>query len=303
MALIRINAEGRRPVLHGTDAALLPELTQALPDGGPITVMLHGYKFAPHEPAHCPHNHIFALGDVACRKGISWPQRLGYLDDTDESGLGIAFGWQARGSLKSALRSAVRASHALAELIKTLRHRAPHRPVNLIGHSMGAYVALGTLSRLNSGDIGRIILLNGAVFRPCAAAALRTNAGRTAELFNVVSRENAFYDLLFERMLGRTGAHDRSVGRGFEAPNALTVRLDDNRALKRLSALGYDIAPTQSWLCHWSSYLRPGALEFYNALLRTPGALPMRRLQVQLTPRGYLATVRPPLQSRTCSTA
>lgn len=303
MALIRINAEGRKPVLHGTDASLLPVLNRALSNDGPITVMLHGYKFQPNVRGRCPHAHIFAPMDAKCTKAVSWPERLGFLSNADDAGLGIAFGWQASGSLKQALRSAIRASHALAAVIRHIRSQDPYRAVNIVAHSMGAYVTLQTLHRLTVGDIGRIILLNGAVFRPCVAAALRSNAGRSAELFNVVSGENAFYDVLFERLLGRTGAHDRSIGRGFDAPNALTIRLDDRRALKRLSGLGHDIAPASRWFCHWSPYLRPGAMAFYAELLRAPTTLPLHRLQAQLTPRSFLPAVRPSLNTATCSTA
>ncbi|SMP19546.1 alpha/beta fold hydrolase [Shimia sagamensis] len=303
MALIRINADGRRPVLHGTDAPLLPVLNRALDTDGPITVMLHGYKFRPYDLGRCPHAHIFAPLDASSSKVVSWPKRLGYLSPTSNCGVGVAFGWNARGSLKQALRSAIRASHALATLVQQLRMQDPHRPVNVVAHSMGAYVALQALHRLTVGDIGRIILLNGAVFRPSVAAALRTDAGHGAELFNVVSGENAFYDILFEQLLGRSRAHDRTIGRGFDAPNALTIRLDDRPGLKRLAALGHVIDPPAHWLCHWSPYLRPGAMAFYAELLRNPAALPLHTLQAQLTPRTYLAAVRPSSNAPSCSTA
>jgi len=98
MALIRINAEGRKPVLHGTDAPLSPVLNRALETTGPITVMLHGYKFQPNSANYCPHAHIFAPIDAACTKAVSWPDRLGFLSQSENSGVGIAFGWQARGT-------------------------------------------------------------------------------------------------------------------------------------------------------------------------------------------------------------
>jgi pimeloyl-ACP methyl ester carboxylesterase len=303
MALIRINAEGRKPVLHGTDASLLPVINRALKDDGPITVMLHGYKFQPNSAQYCPHAHIFAPIDAACTKAVSWPDRLGFLSQSANSGVGIAFGWHARGSLKQALRSAVRASFALVTLIQILRREAPHRRVNLVAHSMGAYLALQTMHRLSTGDVGRIIFLNGAVFRPCVATALRTDAGKTAELFNIVSSENTFYDILFERLLGRPGSHDRSIGRGFDAPNALTIRLDDKATLAHLSALGHDIAPPSRWVCHWSPYLREGAMSFYGDLLRNPSAFTLQALQAQLAPRDYLAALRLSVRSPSCSTA
>ncbi|MEC8197081.1 MAG: alpha/beta hydrolase [Pseudomonadota bacterium] len=303
MALIRINAEGRKPVLHGTDAPLLPVLSRALETNGPITVMLHGYKFQPNSANYCPHAHIFAPIDAACTKAVSWPDRLGFLSQSENSGVGIAFGWQARGSLKQALRSAVRASFALATLIRIIRRVTPQRRINLVAHSMGAYLALQTLHRLATGDIGRIIFLNGAVFRPCVATALRTDAGKTAELFNIVSSENTFYDILFERLLGRPGSHDRSIGRGFDAANALTIRLDDKATLSHLSTLGHDIAPPSRWICHWSPYLREGAMSFYGDLLRNPSDLSLHALQAQLAPRDYLASLRLSVRPPSCSTA
>ena len=134
--------------------------------------------------------------DVKCTKAVSWPDRLGFLSNADGAGLGIALGWHASGPLKQALRSAIRASHALATVIQHIRSQDPYRAVNIVAHSMGGLCNPANLASFCLwGDIGRIILLNGAVFRPCVAAALRSNAGRSAELFNVVSGENAFYDV------------------------------------------------------------------------------------------------------------
>lgn len=273
MSLIRINAAGRTPVPHGGETPLLPTLTTARDGAGPITIMLHGYKFHPHDALHCPHTHIFAFEDVACRKAISWPRALGFDADTK---LGIAFGWNARGTLKQALRSAGKAARALATLITHLRHIAPHRPVHLIGHSMGGYVALKCLRFLAAGDVGRIITLNAAVFQGCARRAMDTPAGQRAELFNVVSGENAVYDYLLKRALRR---NDDAIGRGFSAPNALTIRLENRTALGQLADIGYPIAPPKHWYCHWSTYLRPGVFDLYAAILTTPERTPLPYLQ------------------------
>ncbi|WP_353312042.1 alpha/beta fold hydrolase [Shimia sp. NS0008-38b] len=265
--------------------------------------MLHGYKFTPRDPAHCPHRHIFAPHDVACPKGVSWPQRMGFLSGRTDGGLGVAFGWNARGTLKQALRSAVRAAHALARLIRILRELAPDRPVHLIAHSMGGYVALKALRHLKAGDVGRILLLNGTVFRPSAAAALRTDAGRAAELYNITSTENAVFDLGFEWLLGHSAAHDRTLGRGFSASNAVTLLLHDRASLAQLAAMGFNIGPPRHWFCHWSTYLRPGAMEFYGALMREPLRLPLATLQAQLANSAQNKATGLALPGGSCSTA
>ncbi|SFL61051.1 alpha/beta fold hydrolase [Shimia aestuarii] len=272
MALIRINADGRTPRLHGAGQGLEPTLRRVLATPGPIAIMIHGFRFQPADPAHCPHHHILSLKDTAHRKALSWPRHLGF----DSQGVGIAFGWTARGSLKQALKAALRASRALAALIATLHRLAPHRPVHLIAHSMGGFLALRALPHAPAGAVGRVILLNAAAFERDAIRALASPAGRRAELFNISSRENAPYDYLFARLLRR---RDRLLGRGLNAPNALTLRLDDRQTLDHLATLGFPIAPRRRMVCHWSTYLRPGVFPFYRSLIHEPARLPLAQLQ------------------------
>ncbi len=304
MTLLRVNAEGPAPVLHSGVIDIRPALRAALATSGPITVMIHGLKFRPHDPLHCPHTHIFSTQDGYCDKAVSWPHRLGFLSSKHNCGVGIAFGWQARGPLKQTLRSAQKTARALAQLVRQIRQIAPNRPVHFIGHSMGGYVALRTLHLLGAGDIGRVILLNAAVFRKSAAKALRTPAGHRAELFNVVSGENAVYDLMYRRLIGRK---DPVLGHGLVATNALTLRLDDRHTLARLKNVGFHVAPPAHWYCHWSTYLRPGVFNFYNALLHRRADLPLGYLQDQLSepvsapPR--LRLLGHPLPPPSCSSA
>ncbi|MEP2530091.1 alpha/beta fold hydrolase [Shimia sp.] len=272
MALIRINATGPRPELHGIKRPLLPVLKRASRSRGPILIMIHGYRFLPEDPDHCPHTHILGAPDVE-RPGVpSWPKRLG----VTRRGLGVAFGWNARGSLRDALNSARDASRALASLITTLRQLSPGRPVHLIAHSMGAPVALGAMARLSGGDIGRVLLLNAAAFQGETQEALKTQAGRHSELFNITSRENAVFDRLYTHALRR---RDKLLGEGLSAPNALTLRLDDAHTLAQLTATGFDIAPPLRRHCHWSTYLRPGVFPFYRALFHHPNRYPLAYLQ------------------------
>ena len=158
----------------------------------------------------------------------SWPSHLGF-DDPKGKELGIAFGWNARGTLWQATRSALKAGKALACLINRLRKIDPKRPVHLLAHSLGAQVAFSALEQVEPGDLSRIVVLNGAVFQSAATKAMSCTAGRRAQLFNVTSAENALFDFIFE-LLMRPGARgDRALGNGFQADNAITLRLNDDR--------------------------------------------------------------------------
>ncbi|MEC9102756.1 MAG: alpha/beta hydrolase, partial [Pseudomonadota bacterium] len=102
---------------------------------GPVIVMIHGYRFAPGDARHCPHDHILSLRpDHRCRKALSWPRGLGG-DGTGDS-LGIAFGWPARGAFRKAYTRADQAGLALARLITLLRGQSPGRPVHVMAHSL-----------------------------------------------------------------------------------------------------------------------------------------------------------------------
>ena len=285
MPLIRINAEDRTPVLHGIPRPLAPVLQRALASSGPIILMLHGYKFLPGDPRHCPHTHIFSTRPTHdCPRALSWPRALGFGQGRKDEGLAIAFGWPARGRLRAAQARSETAAEALASLITLIHRLAPDRPVHIIAHSLGCHLALSALKHLPHGSVGRMILLNGATYQSHAHAALATEAGRTAELFNIISRENAPYDFLFEKTLPSPIRGDRALGRGLRAPTALTLCLDDSHSRQHLAALGHIIAPRNNRSCHWSTYLRPGVFDLYSALIRTPERLPLAHLQNRLVP-------------------
>ncbi|MDV4143357.1 alpha/beta hydrolase [Shimia sp. FJ5] len=294
MPLIRINADGQRPVLHGAPHPVAPVLFRALAAPGPIVIMVHGFKFLPGDPRHCPHTHIFSTGESHdCPKALSWPRQLGFGRNASDEGLAIAFGWSARSGLRAARQEAETAARALAELVAMLSEIAPDRPVNLIAHSLGAHLVLSAMQRVARGVLGRVILLNGATYQSHAEAALAASGGQGAELLNIVSRENAPYDFLFEKVLPSEQSGDRALGRGLRARNALTVRLDDPRTLETLADMGHVIAPRRHRHCHWSTYLRPGVFPFYNALIRTPARLPLQHLQDRLaTPQPQVRPVR-----------
>jgi hypothetical protein len=244
----------------------------AVVPGRPVTVMLHGFRYAPDRPGTCPH--VTLYGELR----DSWPRRLGLTQDRP----GIGFGWQGSGTIWSAYAAAGRAGLALAELVRDLR-AAGSGPVHLIAHSLGARVALSALPALAPGDIGRMVLMTAAEFRRPAAQALASPAGRAAELLNVTSRENDIFDGLMELAFA-AGLRDLgpTLGSGFRAANLVTLQIDGAAHREGLAALGYPVAAPARRICHWSPYLRPGLFPFYRAFLHSPDRLPLATLRTAL---------------------
>lgn len=293
MPLLRVNAmasgAGDAPCVQ--DAGLQVHGTMRGPSGcladrrmaaGPATILIHGYKYAPYHPRHCPHQRIFGVG--------GWLGALG-ADD----GLTVAFGWQARGALRGAHARGLRRGMELARLVRMLRAHDPARRVNIVAHSLGASVAMAALPYLKTGDISRIILLTGACHRDFAGQALASDAGRTAQVLNVTSRENDVFDFAFERLVPGSGA----IGRGLLHDNVVDMQIDCARTLPALALLGHRVAPARRRVCHWSAYTRPGLLAFYGAFLRDPDALPLAHLRAALpataAPRWSRLLAAPPL--------
>jgi pimeloyl-ACP methyl ester carboxylesterase len=274
------------PLIHLNAGDDLPD---TLPDtgSGPVIVMVHGFKYAPGHATECPHRHIFSLTpERECFKVVSWPRGLGFDGTRPGEGLAIGFGWHARGSLWQAYREAARAGAALATTIKTLRARAPHRPVHAIAHSFGARVVLSALAHLQTGALDRVVLLAGAEFGRHAAEALASPAGRAAEVINVTTRENDLYDFLLECLISAPARGDRSLGLSLPTgANVLTLQLDDPGTLDVLARAGFEVAPPATRICHWSPYTRPGALPFYGALLRAPDRFSLAQLRAALPER------------------
>ncbi len=286
MPLIKINADGDRPILDGLgrlDDVLAAQMA-ALPAGAPVVVLVHGYKFSPARPEHSPHAHILSLNPrTECWKALSWPRHLGFGRGTPTEGLCIAFGWEARGTIWQAWAQAADAGRALAALIG--RIRAQRRvAVDLIGHSLGARVALTALAALPAGSVGRVVQLAAAEFQSTARAALDTPAGRSAEVFNITTRENDLFDGLMEWVIRPPCPGDQALGAGL--PNAprqwLDVQLDHPGTCDALAGFGFDIRAPSRRVCHWSAYLRPGVFPFYEALLRDRHRLPLATLRAAL---------------------
>lgn len=290
--LIRVDADGPTPRLHASTQALWPILRRVSDGPGPVIVMIHGYKYQPGHRQACPHRHILSLTPEALPwRPLSWPGELGFGRDIGNStngGLAIAFGWNARGALWQARRRAETAGLALARVLARLHRHAPNRPIHILAHSMGVEVALEALHHLPAGTVGRILSLTGACYRSRVRTALTTDAGAAAEFINVTTRENDLFDFLYERLIPPPDKRDRALGAGLDAANALTLQLDCPDTLAHLSRLGATIAPpTGRRICHWSTYMRAGALRFYGDLLRRTDQLPLTLLRREL-PNGTL---------------
>lgn len=253
----------------------------ALPAGAPVIVMIHGYRFSPFHPPSCPHDHILSLDPRPAPRAFSWPRALGF--GSGAGGLGIAFGWEARGSLGGAYRRAAQAGADLAALIEPLA-QAARRPVALIGHSLGARVALCALPRVSPGTAGRVLLVTGAEFRDRAAAAVSSPGGAAAEIINITSRENDAFDFGFELALGGGLRASLARGLGGERANRLDLQVDCERTLAALARHGFAVRGQAARLCHWSPYLREGLFDLYRALLRRPESLPLATLRAALPP-------------------
>ena len=285
MALIRIDAFGEEPFAHGTSTPFEAELERVLtrsprptapcanpsgtsPARPPLVIMVHGYRFQPDDPRHCPHRHI--LSDHAshpCRKAASWPRGLGI----GPNRLGLAFGWAARGSIWQAYARAEEAGRALARVITEIRRLDPQREIHALGHSLGARVLLAALSALEAPALGRVLLLAGADHVSHLDTALSSPSGRQARLLHVTSGENLVYDLMLGGLVGAPAPGDRVLGRAGH-PDLPELRLDDPQHLAGLSAMGFPLAQPDRRICHWSSYLRPGAFPLYRALTGPRGA-------------------------------
>jgi hypothetical protein len=260
------------------DQARLARRLADLPEDAPVVAMVHGWRYAPGLVADCPHRTILGLDPQGTnRHVISWPRHLA-LDGTH--GLAIGLGWHARCGLWTAHRRASQAGLALAEIASLVARISPGRPLHVIGHSLGARVALNALAHARPGHFGRLILLAAAETRAGAEAALASPAGRAAEIVNVASRENDLFDALYE-----WGVHlglRTSVGQGLGRPagNWRDLWIDQPGTRAALADLGFPLPPPSARICHWSPYLRPGIFALYRALLDgrlSPAALPLCR--------------------------
>lgn len=235
--------------------------------------MIHGYRHEPGHPQECPHDHILSASpNTLDPRVISWPAALG-LDGAQA--MGIGFGWPARGSIWGAYARAGDAGRQLAQLVDVLPN---DRPVHIIGHSLGARVTLRAVSLLPHARVQRVILLAGAELRrPARRAAARADG---TAIINICTRDNWFFDAGLGWIIA--AGLDAGLGRGLghALPHWHDLHIDEPATRASLAAAGHAVAPARLRMCHWSSYLRPGAFDLYRALLT--GQLPLAVLQDRL---------------------
>ncbi|MDB6455139.1 hypothetical protein [Falsirhodobacter sp. 20TX0035] len=268
--LIAVNAAEGSLVERRTGS--LDEALSHLPATAPVTLLIHGYRYAPQ--ADDPFAGL--LGPAG------WPRRLGF--GRGQTGLCIAFCWNGSGTLWQANRRAAEAGHSLARLIRTLRARHDG-PLGLLTHSLGARVGLSALPHLGAHDVTRMVLLAGAEFRDTAEAAL---AGTATEVLNITSRENDGYDVLYENLIAPFSGR-RTISTLPSGPRVATLQIDHRGHRHALASLGFPTRPPDRRICHWSSYQRAGLFRLYRRFLLAPQTLPMATLRAALpegvTPR------------------
>lgn len=283
MPILRLNAGPAGLSLHGSPAPALSALRRAARDTGPVMVLIHGFKYDPDSLRYSPHAKIFGQATHPEGHGhVQWLPHLGFGTGQRHEGLAVAFGWRARGNLWRAEQSARVAGRHLAQVISEIRNIATERPLYVITHSMGSEVIFEALHDLCAGDVDRIVTLTGASYASRAMEAMRSPAGRAAELFNITSRENDIFDFMYERLITPPVPGDWAMGIGLDMPNAVNIQLDCAHTLAALTRFGGFVSSPQRRVCHWSGYTRPGALQFYARALRQPKEVPLPLLRAAL---------------------
>lgn len=263
------------------DRCLTRKLAATAP-GDPIVLLIHGYRYSYCRGPSNPHKTLYRTAPwdrKYPKRQTSWPRALGFRDTQDDPGLCLAIGWDARGKLSEAFARAEAVGRALGRLIERLHALAPGRPIKLMGHSLGGRVALAALRALPAAAVRQAILLAPADFDTHARLTLDSPAGAAAEILQISPTENWIFDRLLEQALRRHPHAGAALGRCPPmAQNWAALRLESEAELRALAHLGYAVAPRAARVCHWSAYLREGAMDLYSALLTGQASCSVRQV-------------------------
>ncbi|WP_316012849.1 hypothetical protein [Roseobacter sp. HKCCA0434] len=254
-------------------------LDRVLARPGPVTLMLHGFRYCPfHVPSpddpelRDPHRLIYAdRSEARCDRGASWPALL------NRAGPVIGIGWPAMydgtGGM-AALRGfgavyarAGEVGRQVARLADRIAAVDPGRRIDVVAHSLGARVALAALPHMRLAEPRRILLWGAAERLRPALKALDAASDRTL-VVNMRARANRRFDLAFDwRAPGRSAP----LGGGLAHRRSVDLLLDDPVVEERLVALGLPLGPRPAGACHWSFYTRDGIGALHADLLDRPG--------------------------------
>ena len=293
MAILRLNFTNT-----GLVAPQGPQWRHALEQGWrhsdaekPICILVHGFRYLPGARGRDPHDLIYSTRtDLPDPRHVSWPRHLGYGHENDKSGLCIAYGWPANGTIWAAHARAGQAGLGLAQVLDALAEVTANK-TDFLCHSLGARVALTAARTARRPQIGRVILMAGAEHGRIAQATAAGLAADGGEFFNICSRENDPFDTMFEMSLALKGQFGRALGASLPSrpENWLDIQIDNAHARSAICALGVPLAPPVRQICHWSGYTRPGMLRLYKALFGRHSALSFdslsRALPSKLDPR------------------
>ncbi|WP_425039614.1 hypothetical protein [Primorskyibacter sp. S187A] len=261
MALLQLAIEGETPRLFGSPRALRPVLLQALTQHpGPVTFLIHGYKYTPGHNRRCPHKTIFAAPRA---NPNSWPGRL------RTGGVKLAIGWHARGRLQTVYARAAEIGRSVAQLSDLVAMLSPSRSQHILGHSMGARVALSAAAQAQNTRLRSLILLAAAEYRSSLDQTMIETASPHLKVLHATSRENLLFDLLFQSMIAKPCPGDRAIGLApLPHANALSLQIDHPATRAALATLGHEIAPAEGRINHAAPYRRAGVFGLYSALIR-----------------------------------
>ncbi|MEO0914670.1 MAG: alpha/beta hydrolase, partial [Pseudomonadota bacterium] len=212
-------------------------------------------------------------------KLISWPKGLGFSAACPSDGLAIGYAWPGtarahlgevalgRSGFAKVYNRAAKAGQGLASLLEAIARIAPERKVDILAHSLGARVALQAIRATGATNLGRVVLMGGAEYRDAAAEAIAAYAG-AFDLYNVTSRANQLYDHLFQRFAPAKYGPALGQGLAAHAPRTVDLDLDAPATGSLLRARGRSLSSGAAYVCHWSFYLREGALPLYAAIFR-----------------------------------